>query len=180
MFDVQGKVVGPDAAKVRGLNVDQRRLMLQALLADRFKLQAHLETRNGSVYALVTAANGSKLKPSNPGDSHPMNGGSRGHLAIRDCSMLCLSTVLSQHVGRPVVDTTGLTGNYDITLDWTPDEGRAFTSASDGRQSGALPPDIIGTSIFAAVQEQLGLKLRSTEGPVQVLVIDHIELPSVD
>ena len=94
--------------------------------------------------------------------------------------MPCLSTVLSQHVGRPVVDNTGLSGDYDITLDWTPDEGRAFNSASNGSQSAALPPDVIGTSIFTAIQDQLGLKLRSTEGPVQVLVIDHIELPSVD
>jgi uncharacterized protein (TIGR03435 family) len=180
LFDVQGKAVGPDAAKVRGLNIDQRRLMLQALLTDRFKLQAHLETRKGSVYALVIAAKGSKLKPSNPGDDHPMNGGSRGHLAIQECSMVCLSTVLSQHVGRPVVDTTRLTGNYNITLDWTPDEGRAIPSAGDGSQSGVLPPDLIGTSIFAAIQEQLGLKLRPTEGPVQVLVVDHIEPPSVD
>jgi uncharacterized protein (TIGR03435 family) len=85
LFDVQGKVVGPDAAKVRGLNIDQRRLMLQALLTDRLKLQAHLETGNGSVYALVIAASGSKLKPSNPGDDHPMSGGRRGHLAIQDC-----------------------------------------------------------------------------------------------
>ena len=154
--------------------------MLQSPLANRFKIQAHLETHNGPVYALGTTANGSKLKPSNPRDSHPMNGGSRGHLAIRNCSMPCLSTVLSQHVGRPVVDNTGLSGDYDITLDWTPDEGRAFNSASNGSQSAALPPDVIGTSIFTAIQDQLGLKLRSTEGPVQVLVIDHIELPSVD
>jgi uncharacterized protein (TIGR03435 family) len=180
LFDVQGKVVSLEAAKVRGLNIDQRRLMLQALLADRFKLQAHLETRNGSVYALVIAASGSKLKPSNPGNGHPLNGGGRGHLAIQDCSMLCLSNVLSQHVGRPVVDTTGLTGNYDITLDWTPDEGRAIPFAGDGSQSGALPGYSIGTSIFAAIQEQLGLKLRSTEGPVQILVVDHIEPPTVD
>lgn len=180
LFDVQGKVVGPDAAKVRGLNIDQRRLMLQALLADRFKLQAHLETRNGAVYALVIAGSGSRLKPSNPADNHPMNGGRRGHLAIQDCSMLCLSAVLSQHVGRPVVDTTGLIGNYDITLDWTPDEGRAIPFAGDGSQSGTLPPDSGGISIFAAIQEQLGLKLKSTAGPVQVLIVDHIELPSVD
>jgi uncharacterized protein (TIGR03435 family) len=180
LFDVQGKVVGPDVAKVRGLNIDQRRLMLQALLADRFKLQAHLETRNGSVYALMIAAGGSKLKPSNPKDNHPTNGGGRGHLAIQDCSMLCLSTVLSQHVGRPVVDKTGLTGNYDTMLDWTPDEGGSIPSAGGGSQSPALPPDSIGTSIFTAIQEQLGLKLRSTEGPVRVLVVDQIEPPSVD
>jgi uncharacterized protein (TIGR03435 family) len=180
LFDVQGKVVGPDAAKVRGLNIDQRRLMLQALLVDRFKLRAHLETRKGSVFALVIAASGSKLKQSNRGNDHPMDSPRRGHLTIQDCSMLCLSTVLSQHVGRPVVDSTGLTGNYDITLDWTPDEGRAIPSAGDGTQSGPLPPDFIGTSIFAAIQEQLGLKLRSTEGPVEVLVVDHIEPPSVD
>ena len=180
LFDVQGKVVGPDAAKVRGLNIDQRRLMLQALLTDRFKLQAHLETRNGSIYALTIAASGSKLKPSNQGNDHPMSGGRRGHIAIQDCSMLCLATVLSQHVGRPVVDTTRLTGNYDITLDWTPDEGRAIPSASYGSQSAPMPPDVIGTSIFVAIQEQLGLKLRSTEGLVQILVVDHIEPPSVD
>jgi uncharacterized protein (TIGR03435 family) len=65
--------------------------------------------------------------------------------------MLCLSTVLSQHVGRPVMDTTRLTGNYDITLAWTPDEGQAIPSAGYGSQSAPMPQDVIGTSIFVAI-----------------------------
>jgi len=80
---------------------------------------------------------------------------------------------LSVQLGRPVVDKTGLTGNYVLTLKWTPD-----TEPSASPADSAAPSDVSGPSIFTAVQEQLGLKLVSTKGPVKILVIDHIERPT--
>jgi uncharacterized protein (TIGR03435 family) len=88
--------------------------------------------------------------------------------------MTWLAGTLSQVVQRSVVDRTGLTGSYSFTLTWTPE------SATVGRGPDALSIDPDGTSIFTALQEQLGLKLEPTRGPVDVLVIDHVERPTPD
>ena len=91
-----------------------------------------------------------------------------------------LVMLLSFQLNRTVLDQTGLKGKYDVTLQWTPDDGTAAMPAGlEGSSPGAAPPpDSSGPSIFTAIQEQLGLKLESTKGPVEVLVIDHIERPS--
>jgi bla regulator protein BlaR1 len=90
--------------------------------------------------------------------------------------------LLSQQLGRTVIDKTGLTGNYDFTLKWAPDESQgAMLRGPAGAQPGAEsapPTDSTGPSIFTAIQEQLGLKLESQKGPVEILVIDHAERPS--
>jgi uncharacterized protein (TIGR03435 family) len=91
--------------------------------------------------------------------------------------------VLSRQLGMLVVNKTGLSGKYDLTLKWTPDEGQGGMFGGPGDGPGgpprdAAPPDASGPSIFAALQEQLGLKLDSQKGPVDTLVIDHIERPS--
>jgi uncharacterized protein (TIGR03435 family) len=90
--------------------------------------------------------------------------------------------LLSFQLDRTVLDQTGLKGNYDVTLLWTPDEASAaMTAGPGGGASGAgaaPPPESSGPSLFTAIQEQLGLKLESTKGPVEVLVIEHIERPS--
>jgi uncharacterized protein (TIGR03435 family) len=89
---------------------------------------------------------------------------------------------LAQQLGRNVLDRTGLKGNYDFTLKWTPDQSSA--GMMQGPPGGgpppdnAPPPDASGPSVFTAVQEQLGLKLESTKGPVDILIIDHVEQPS--
>jgi len=89
---------------------------------------------------------------------------------------------LSLPLGRTVLDKTGLTGDYDFNLQWTPDENQlSMLEGTEGGQQGtgnAPPPDSTGPSIFTAIQEQLGLKLESQKGPGQVLVIDHVEEPS--
>jgi len=87
---------------------------------------------------------------------------------------------LSQQLQKTVVDKTGLAGKYDLELTWTPEQGSdAMFKESDSSQSRAEPaPDASGPSIFTALQEQLGLRLQSTKGPVDTLVIDHIEMPS--
>jgi uncharacterized protein (TIGR03435 family) len=93
-----------------------------------------------------------------------------------------LTRLLSRQLGRTVVDKTGLTGKYDFTVKWTPDEsqGAMFKGPGSGPPGSASkpPPDSSGPSIFTAIQEQLGLKLESQKGPVEILVIDHVEKPS--
>jgi bla regulator protein blaR1 len=84
---------------------------------------------------------------------------------------------LSRVVGRPVVDKTGLTGTFDMTLHWTPDDTQAFLAPA---QPATAPPENSGPSIFTALQEQLGLRLDSQKGPVEVLVIDSAQLPSAN
>ncbi len=137
--------------------------MLQPVLADRFKLAVHHETRELTIYALVIAKNGPKIKPVDPGEGDTTS--RRGHVTITRTSMNGLGRFLggpNARLGRPVVDKTGLNGVFSFDLDWTP-EGRADPNA-DG------PP-----SIFVALQEQLGLKLEAQKSPVNVLVVDHVE-----
>jgi uncharacterized protein (TIGR03435 family) len=104
----------------------------------------------------------------------------RGHFEAEGGNTQMLARVLSQQLGRTVVDKTGLTGAYDYTLQWTPDD--ASPPGPGGADGG--PPrnenqtDAAGPSLFTAVQEQLGLKLQSEKGPADVIVIDHIDLPS--
>ena len=176
---------------------EQNRLMLQSLLADRFGLKVTRETKELPVYALVVAKNGPKIHPAKSGDTYP-NGAkdAMGHLGAgmmftrptdkgqfesigQGVPLTHLLKMLSNWVGRPIVDRTGLTGDYDFTLTWTPEEMPPVPGANGPRPSPAPPPpDLSGPSIFTALQEQLGLKLESQKGPVEVLVIDHIERPS--
>jgi len=177
----------------------QFRLMLQAMLADRFKLALHHDTKELSEYALVVAKNGPKLKettaqamdpasagpPPRMSPDAPMPKGSirmmgRGDLTVAGVGLTQFADVLSRQIGQIVVDKTGLKSEYDFTLKWTPDEGHGamFRGAGGPPSDGAPPPDAAGPSIFTALQEQLGLKLESQKGPVDVLVIDHLEKPS--
>ena len=109
----------------------------------------------------------------------------RGQLTLNGAPISLLADALSRQLGRNVVDKSGLTGNYDISLQWTPDSSQSqmFKGAgegSDGKASAAAPtqPDASGPSIFTALQEQLGLKLESQKGPVETLIIEHVERPS--
>jgi bla regulator protein blaR1 len=204
-FDIIAKAPGPLALPAPGGPPGPFQLMMRALLADRFKLAVHTESRELPIYALTLARRdgktGSQLRPAavdcvaifaargrggpppappQPGERPPC--GLRlgpGNLSGGGVTMAQLSTTLSQFVQRIVVDRTGLTGNFDIDLTWTPDQlpqGRG--EPPPGVQ---LPPiDPNGPSIFTAVQEQLGLKLDSQRGPVDVLVIDRVEQPTED
>ncbi len=194
-------------------NREQLKLMLQSLLAERFKLEVHRETKELPVYSLVVAKNGPKLqkseyqppdpesgpppKPTGEGPGPlaraaagesvsrstggPMMRMGRGQVNAQMAQISMLANVLSMQLGRPVIDKTGLKGAYDFKLEWTPDESqRAFGLGEGDRPAGeaAAPPDSSGPSIFTALQEQLGLKLESQKGPVEILVIDGIEKPS--
>ena len=98
-----------------------------------------------------------------------------GQLTFQNAPMTFLITILTELNGRPVLNQTGLTGQYDFTLQWTLDQN--FRRAAAGNEP-AVEPDLSGPSLFTALQEQLGLKLEPGKGPVQVLVIDHVERPS--
>jgi uncharacterized protein (TIGR03435 family) len=148
-------------------------LMMQALLADRFKLKAHFETRVMPLYELTVAKGGPKLKE-NPDVSKGMAAVGAARIrgtAVPIRAFLGLLESVPDTGGRVIIDKTGLTGTYDFNLKWTPLDAAApgGTASSPGAES---------VSLFSAIEEQLGLKLTSTKGPGQVLIIDHIEQPS--
>jgi uncharacterized protein (TIGR03435 family) len=198
-YDIDAKV--PDSVAERAFKVpfDQTKqqylLMVQALLVDRFKLKVSYQTKELPVLALVVAKSGPKVREAKPGDAYPSgikdSDGraigrtwrmARGQLIAQGISMESLGGVLSQYLGRTVLNQTGLKGDYDFTLQWTPDyrESEMLKGSEDARPEtdNAPLPDSTGPSIFTAIQEQLGLKFESQKAPVQVLVIDHVERPS--
>jgi bla regulator protein blaR1 len=163
---------------------DQMRERLRALLADRFQLTLHRESKEQSVYALVVAKNGPKLQESQTKEGtgpHGMMRMGRGELSGQGVQLDMLAKTLSSQLGRTVIDRTGLKGNFDFKLTWTPDPGQSATPLGGGPPPGAdapPPPDPNGPSVFTALQEQLGLRLESQKGPVEMLVIDRVEKPS--
>jgi bla regulator protein blaR1 len=177
-FDIEAKVGESDIPRLKGMTVDQRRLMLRPFLQDRFNLKFHYENKVLPVYALVPAKGGSKMKEFKPPGDPATNGlryTGRGHLEAHGSSMEFTVSVLSQQVGRTILDKTGLTGKYDYTLEWEPDDAPPIAGNDNG-----LPVDSSKASIFTALQEQLGLKLEPEKAPISVLVIDRIEVPSAN
>jgi uncharacterized protein (TIGR03435 family) len=189
-FDIEAKMDAETIAALKAMPKEQadeqRRLMMQAMLADRFKLKVHHETKELPIYSLVIAKGGFKLKDADPNSTYPggikgPDGVSRpgmmrmggGKLTAQGIAISGLSNFLSQQVHRLVVDNTGLTGKYDISLQWTPDE-----VANAHQEAGATGTTDSGPSIYTALQEQLGLRLDSTKGPVETVVVDHVEMPS--
>jgi uncharacterized protein (TIGR03435 family) len=184
-FDIAAKADGDPSA-------DQFFAMLQALLSDRFKLTLHHEARVVTIYALLVARRdgrrGPRLRssdakcgaaasnyfpvvpdPSAPPPCGDFRMGPRS-LVARGMTMPRLASLLAPRVGRIVVDATGLGEAFDVELDWMPDQ----LQETNNRQANDAP------SLFTALQEQLGLKLESTRGPVDVLVVDHAERPTAD
>jgi len=191
----------PETPSLDRTGPNRIQLMVRALLAERFQLVVHDETRELPIYALVVARSDGKLGPDlkksetdcnaimaagrgrgMPPPPGPPQAGERpqcgirigmGNLAMGGAPMPQFANSLAMFVGRTVQDKTGLAGNYDVTLTWTPDQ-------MPQRPPGAPEPppaDPNGPSIFTALQEQLGLKLDSQKGPVSVLVIDRVERP---
>lgn len=191
MFNVEAKSDSAADEKMAKLSKEQEILeqqhMLQVLLADRFKLKTHWETREGLTYNLVLAKSGSKMHPSTgeplsaeeakhwgdrPVPAIYQKGDSRVSfdLVAHDCPMGELTEMLEGQFGRPVADKTGLAGKYNFTV-------RYHGSWLRDRRADDLDPV---PTLDTAIQEQLGLKVEPTKGPVQVLVIDHIEAPSAN
>lgn len=166
---------GPDAlstdrydviAKIPpGASKEQIMLMLQSMLEERFKLIAHRETKELPIYTLVTAKSGPKFRPVPDDGSAPKIDSEDGHqIRAHHISMDQLAAALQGSIGDKVVNATDLPGSFDLTLDFNVDENQS----SDG------------PTIFEAVQRQLGLKLETGKGPVEVVVIDHVEKPSAN
>lgn len=174
-YDFVAKVDDEDVSTLSHLTYDQRRVMLQRLLSDRFGLAVHFETKESPVYMLVVAKGGSKLHMTNPapdgsGRGREMTFVKKGdpHLVVVGATTAFLANHLSVILGRTVVDKTGLVGRFDFELDWTPDSDE---TAPDQSTSGS-------GSIFTALQEQLGLKMKSEKGQVPILAIDRVSKPS--
>lgn len=146
---------------------EQVRAMLRNMLAERFHLALHRETRQLPVYALTVAKGGPKIQPVPAANSR--TNGRPGHLEATAITMQKLGDVFGRLMGRPVLDETGMKGVYSFTLDWAPDETTRFSPEAPPAAPSGAP------SLFAAFQEQLGLKLEGRKGPVEVLVVDHIE-----
>jgi uncharacterized protein (TIGR03435 family) len=185
-YDIEAKAEGNASA-------DQMRLMLQSLLQDRFKLALHHETKELPIYVLAVAKSGLKIQPLKDGDCvnfDPANpaatqgrkqsdfcgtlGTGRSSLDATKVSMPDLATAFSFIVGRSVVDKTGVAGGFSVHLRFAPDD----PAPDPSRPGPPVAADLTGPSIFTAVQEQLGLKLESSKGPVEILVIDSVEKPS--
>jgi bla regulator protein blaR1 len=179
-YDVEAKVDDEDVPKWRALSLSQQGFALQSLLVRRFNLQFHHESRERPTYSLVVTKNGPKLHKAQhvetdpSGTSSPDGTGDRdestvtpGRIVLKGSSLSLLANLLSsQGLSHPVIDKTGLTDLYDITLRWS--------SADVGSSDASLP------SLFTALQEQLGLKLEYNKNPIDVIVVDHIEKPSAN
>jgi uncharacterized protein (TIGR03435 family) len=176
------------------LTFDQMRPLLGTLLEDRFKLSHHRETKEASVYELAPAKGGLKLagpkegscvtpnlkNPAPPRPGELFCGGLRmgkGRIAGAGISMTALSGVLSDVLGRQVIDKTGFKGTFDVRLEFAPDESIADAIVGGRLGQGVPSGDSPTPSIFTALQEQLGVRLETAKGPVETFVIDHVERP---
>jgi Protein of unknown function (DUF3738). len=200
-FDIVAKMEGDPPPVMPGQGPDPHMVAMRTLLADRFKLTVHRETREMDIYALVIARAdgrlGPAMKPSTQdceammdaarrgklplpqGPNDPVTCGTRGttgRMQVGGMPLLSFANMLSGRVQRTVVDRTGLAGAWDFEINFAPES--APIPAPPGVE--LSPGDPTAPSLFTAIQEQLGLRLQSTKGPVEVLVVDRIEQPTPD
>jgi uncharacterized protein (TIGR03435 family) len=167
-FDVEAKLDPDNADAFQKLPKEDKNrqydLMLQSLLADRFKLAVRREQKQLPVYNLVVAKGGSKMKEAPASEKGSGYSVGMGRLAGKAASIQSLAFSLSNQVGRLIIDKTGLAGKYDMNLTWAWNDQPGSADA--------------GPSIFTALQDQLGLKLEPAKAPVDVVGVDHLERPS--
>lgn len=198
-YDIEAKFDDVTVEALNKLTPDERKVavrgMIFRLLADRCKFAIHTETKEMPIYTLVIAKGGSKLRENNPdATEESADGKNAGSLRMTGrggplvgiaVPISTLVTTLSAMTGRTIIDQTGLAGKYDFKLQWSPEdemgaggvlkeEARSSTGPSAPAADSSFPP------LLAAIQEQLGLKLESGKGPVDIVVIDHIERPSAN
>lgn len=161
-YDIRAKATDADPKILDSISREGKRALMAAILEERFHLKVHMATKVLPFYALVVTRDGPKFRESVREDRVQV---SKTEFNARGGSMLGLSSVLEEVVGRSVRDKTGLKGTYDLHLRWAPESA----PASDVDK---FP------SIFTALQEQLGLKLQADKGPVETLVVDHLERPT--
>jgi uncharacterized protein (TIGR03435 family) len=207
-FDIVAKAEGELGPPISTDGPSRLQLMIRTLLEDRFKLKVHRESKEVPIYSLVLARPDGRLgkgltvstvdcealaaaRRNSPPSDVPKRGERPecgawigfGELTAGGRPLVELVSLLSSTVGRSVVDRTGLTGRYDVTLRWTPErlpQREPGTPAGQPFRMNGVEIDPNGPSIFTALQEQLGLKLESDRGTVEALVIDHIERPRPD
>jgi uncharacterized protein (TIGR03435 family) len=150
-FDVLAKA-SPDTPKA------EMRMMLQGLLRERFKLAAHRESKVLPIYELVVDKRGPRLKAADPAGRHRTSSGG-GNMTATKVTMTDFAYELSRDLKRPVLDKTGITGAFDFELHWVQAEDSVSST----------------TAFLTAIRDTIGLKLQSAKGPVEILVIDHIE-----
>ena len=161
-------------------SLDQARGIVRKLLADRFALKFHEDTKELSVYVLSVVKTGPKFtKSSSDPSSPPGLGGPPGRIMVRNASMAEFAQVMQGALDRPVVDQTGLKDRYDFQFRWTPDESQYGgripppNSGDNGATNADAPPPL-----FTAIQEQIGLKLDAEKAPAKVMVIESVQKPS--
>lgn len=174
-FSIQAKVAESDVAALKAVTPQQRNQMLRPILEDRFHLRVHVETQTLPIFELVAAKGGPKISPLPIESADSSDLARRGRMLfygnqiraegvpIRD-----ITSALSNVVGRTVVDKTGMQGLYDFALHWSPEETNMAAS----------PTNDVYPSIYGALKEQLGLELIDAKGSIDVLVIDHVEMPT--
>jgi uncharacterized protein (TIGR03435 family) len=170
-YDIDAKVVDPDPKVFNNMTREQRQTLVRSLLTERFHLQCHIEMKTLPVYDLVIAKDGPKFKENPPPGVAAAAGmgnvnTTRMSFDANSATLLNLTSQLSEVLDRSIVDKTGLTGRYDLHLKYTPNDAPVSDAAD-------APPNL-----FTALEEQLGLKLVAAKGPVQTLVVDHIEQPT--
>jgi uncharacterized protein (TIGR03435 family) len=181
-FDLEAKVGEDDLPAYKELKDGKKNTMLVAVLQDRFKMKAHLESRELPIYELVVAKGGPKLKAADPVDTYQKGmkfgdkvagpgaismqmDGNAWHVEFQGCSLDRLVPNLTNVMGRKVIDRTGLTGKYDFSLVYASDDAKDDANANAPR-------------LLTALQEQLGLRLNPAKGPVDSVVVDHVEQPT--
>lgn len=176
LYDMNAKAERPSSG-------EELHMMLRNLLMERFKLQLHHETKEMPVYVLSTDAGGAKLTahPARSAGDTWIDQQTAGFLHVKmtatSVPMAYLAWRLAQVLDRPVVDETGLKGEYDFTLTFTRDPPPGIT---EGTLLNGQPIDTSGPTVFAAVKDELGLRIKAEKGPADVLVIDHAEKPAAN
>jgi uncharacterized protein (TIGR03435 family) len=176
-FDIQAKVAEEDLAAYKALDRKGKNAVLRAMLDERFKVVAHVEVREQPVYYLLLAKGGTKLvdgaAPGAGSKVAEMKGGgymtSDGEVDANGIAIEGLVSMLTGQTERKVIDKTGLKGKYSFTLKWTPDA-----------EAGSATGDDAKVGLLTALEEQLGLKLEAGKGPVEYLIVDHVEKPSAN
>ncbi|HET9402513.1 MAG TPA: TIGR03435 family protein [Candidatus Acidoferrales bacterium] len=183
-YDVDAKMDDATADMLKKLPEKERteavRLMMQKLFEQRLKLAVRHDTKEMPVYFLVIGKSGPKLKDMKPdekgGSTHTSSHGGIFTMNAQGVQLGNLVGMLSNSLGRIVIDKTGLTGRYDFDLNWTSDDHVAL--APSGGDASLAVSDASGPSLVTAIQEQLGLKLETGKGPVEIIVIERVERPS--
>jgi uncharacterized protein (TIGR03435 family) len=168
-FDIVARSESGESRAPRADEMKATRIKLQSLLADRFRLVVRHDTREMQEYVLGVDKDGTKLvaEPSTPAQNSGIQS-TCGHMTGTHATMANLTVYLSRQLRRPVLDATRLTERYNFQLSWTPEPAPCADSVENA------------PSLFTALQEQLGLKLGTTKGPVEVLVVDRAERPTED